>query len=202
MEQNIKPDKKYLKVSFWIHLTVMFLLVLVTVIINVIINPAGNDSNAVNIIWLICFGLNIILWIIVFPLIRWWIKNLSYSIGEERITIYKGIIIKTQQNIPYRAITDFALKRGPYDRILGIGSIKIQTAGQTSNPTGYEGSLSGLIDYENMMAELRAKIKALHPVSEALTVSEPSGSADKDVLSHVLAEVRRIREMMEKKKDF
>lgn len=199
MEQNFKPDRKYLRESFWIHLTATVSLILLTGIIHLIVNIAGGDPRAISIIWFIAFGLILVTWIIVFPLVQWWIKKLSYFIGEERITIHKGIIIKTQQNIPYRAITDFALQRGPYDRILGIGSIKIQTAGQSRNPTGYEGSLSGLVDYENLMTELRAKIKLFHPVSDSLTLREPTSSTDKDVLSHVLAEVRRIREMMEKK---
>ena len=199
MEKLLKPDRKYFIASLWIHLTASISLILLTGIIHLIISLVSGDRNAISIIWLISIGIILITWIIVFPLVQLWIKKLSYNISEDRITLFKGIITKTQQNIPYRAITDFALQRGPYDRILGIGSIKIQTAGQSRNPTGYEGNLSGLIDFDNLMIELRAKIKVLHPVSEALTVNEPTGSASNDVLGHVLAEVRRIREMMEKK---
>ena len=55
---------------------------------------------------------------------------------------------KIQQNIPYRAITDYILHRSIYDRMLGLASIRIQTAGQIQTPTGYEGNLAGLPNWD------------------------------------------------------
>ncbi len=199
MEKSLKPDRKFFIASRWIHLTVFATLIISAAIINLIIHLAEGDPQAANIIWLVCLGLSLILWIIVFPLVQLWIRMLSYHIGDERITICKGIIIKTQQNIPYRAVTDFALKRGPYDRILGIGSIKIQTAGQSHHATGYEGSLSGILDFDDLIIELRDKIKVLHPASEALTTSEPAKISDDNILKQILEEIREIHKLIDKK---
>ncbi|NOZ47034.1 MAG: PH domain-containing protein [Chlorobi bacterium] len=199
MEKQLKPDRKYFIATTWIHLTIFVAIILLTAIINLTINLSGGDSQAVKVIWILCIALCAILWIIIYPLVRLWLNNLSYHIEEDRITVHKGIIVKTQQNIPYRAITDFALKRGFYDRILGIGTINIQTAGQSRNATGYEGSLSGLINFEQILAELRAKIKVLHPVSASTTLNEGKIMTDNIILNQLLEEVKQIREIIAKK---
>ncbi len=128
-----------------------------------------------------------------------WIRNLSYRIEEDRITIFKGILTKVQQNIPYRAVTDFALKRTLFDRMLGIGAICIQTAGQTQNPSGYEGKLAGLIDFDQLHHELRGKLKQLHPIGEAVATAEPVRIDDANLLSQILVELQKIRKSIENK---
>ena len=140
-------------------------------------------SIVLSIIWIIA---QVIIWAISIPIIKLWIKNLAYVIQDDRVTIHKGILTKTQQNIPYRSVTDFALKRTIYDRLLGLGSINIQ------------GSLIGLIDYENLHSELKEKLKKLHPVSESTTTSEPVRKTDESVLIQMLEELKKIRRNLEK----
>ena len=117
----------------------------------------------------------------------------------ERITIYKGILTKVQQNIPYRAITDFILHRSLYDRFLNIGSIRIQTAGQSKTVTGYEGQLSGLAQWEDLHQQLRGKIKNLHPFADATAVAEKAAPVSTDNrLGEILEELKAIRKVLEK----
>ena len=103
-----------------------------------------------------------------------------------------------EQNIPYRSITDFVLKRGPFDRYLGIGTIQVQTAGQSQTATGYEGCLSGLLDYDGIHGDLRDKLKSLHPVSESTTTSEPINLSNENVLTQILEELKKIRKNTER----
>ncbi len=131
-------------------------------------------------------------------MIHLWIKNLQYIIHTDRVTIHKGILTKKKQNIPYRSVTDFILKRGPIDRVLGIGSIQIQTAGQSVSSTGYEGCLSGLLEFDSLHADLREKIKSLHPVSETPTNSESTEIIDNNILSQILDELKAIKENTQK----
>ena len=199
MENAIKPDKKYQTAQLLILSVLSSLIIIGAVVLNIIIYlEAGSDSDGIMVIWLLCLGLISIMWIVSFPLIHLWIKNLSYFIHDDRITIKSGIITKKEQNIPYRSITDFVLARGPFDRILGIGTIKIQTAGQSTSATGYEGSLSGLLDYEPLHADLREKLKYLHPISESITTSESVKQSDDSVLVQILEELKEIRRNTEK----
>ena len=199
MENAIKPDKKYQNAQLLILSVLSSLIIIGAVVLNIIIYlETGSDSDGIMVIWLLCLGLISIMWIVSFPLIYLWIKNLSYCIHDDRITIQSGIITKKEQNIPYRSITDFVLTRGPFDRILGIGTIKIQTAGQSTSATGYEGSLSGLLDYEPLHADLREKLKSLHPISESITTSESVKQSDDSVLVQILEELKEIRRNTEK----
>ena len=141
MDNSIKPDRQFYTKCTWILLTTSATILLLTAIIHLIISLSSGNTEAIIVIWVVSIGLILLMWIISYPLIRLWIKNLSYLIFDDRVTIHKGILTKTQQNIPFRAITDFALERTIFDRILKIGSIKIQTAGQSASPTGYEGKL-------------------------------------------------------------
>ena len=129
-----------------------------------------------------------------------WVKNLKYFIESDRIRIHKGILTKIQQNIPYRAITDFQLHRSLYDRFLGIGSIRIQTAGQTQTPTGYEGNLAGLVDWNDQMIELRKFVKKFHgEYKDNEPINDPKLYSQGDVFEKMLYELKEIKTLLSKK---
>ncbi len=199
---EIKPDKNLITKQWFVLLTVSFFSALFGLILQLLIplDPNVTAGEVAIILWPIIVGVIILMWAIASPLVILWVKNLSYSLEEERITIKKGILTKVQQNIPYRAITDFLLNRSLYDRWLKIGTIRIQTAGQSRTPTGYEGQLSGLVDWDGLHQQLRAKIKKLHLVAESTTTAENISPATGDnKLDAILAELRAIRKELESK---
>ncbi len=198
---QIKPHRKLLVKQWLILLTLTLLLAIVGLILQLTLpHIEGVTSNQVAaVLWPIALGLILIMWAISAPIVALWIRNLAYVIEEDRITIYKGILTKIQQNIPYRAITDFMLHRSLYDRFLGIGAIRIQTAGQTQTVTGYEGQLAGLLQWDDLLQQLREKVKRLHPVAESVTVAEPVAQlVSDDRLQQILLELQSIRKMLEK----
>jgi uncharacterized membrane protein YdbT with pleckstrin-like domain len=163
------------------------------VIIHFIIMLASGDLNAIYAVWTIGILCLLLMWIFSTLIAYLWIKNLEYIIREDRVNIHMGILTKTQKNIPFRAITDFVLVRTLYDRMLGIGSLKIQTAGQSTQPSGYEGKLGGLMDYEKWHSELRSRIQSLHPVAQSLTTAESERSTDREILEQILDELKAIK---------
>ena len=199
---EIKPHKKLITKQWWILLTISVFIVISGIVLQVLISLEDDvtSGEVAVILWPVVFGTLILMWVIAAPIIVLWIHNLSYRIEDDRVTIHKGILTKMQQNIPYRAITDFVLHRSLYDRFLGIGSICIQTAGQTQTATGYEGKMAGLIDFQDMHQQLRDTLKTLHPRAEAVTVAEkvPSFSGE-DKLELILEELKAIRHVLEKK---
>ena len=154
MTTSLRPDKLYFKKQIYI-------LLLVTVIVYIFFIPfclimiAENDSGYFVLIlgsigWLVlCF------FILFFS--KLWINNLSYIVKDSSLTIYKGIFTKIEQNIPDNKVTDFVLYRDLFDRFLGMGSIKVQTAG-ASGQSGFEGVLNGILDYEKVHSNLREKL--------------------------------------------
>lgn len=199
---EIKPDKKLLTKQCLVLLTISVFLVFIAIALQFLIplEEGVTSSQVAIILWPITIGIILLLWAISAPIIALWIKNLAYYIEDDRITIFKGILTKQQQNIPYRAITDFILRRSLYDRFLSIGSIRIQTAGQSRNATGYEGQLSGLVHWEDLHQQLRSKLKILHPIAEATAVAESvSVLSSDDKLQQILEELKAIRKVLENK---
>ena len=199
---EIKPHKSLLVKQWLVLLTISIFFISVGVVLQFLIPlKEGVASGQLTFfIWLPTIGIILLMWGISAPIIILWVKNLTYYIEDDRITIFKGILTKQQQNIPYRAITDFILRRSLYDRFLSIGSIRIQTAGQARTATGYEGQLSGLVQWEDLHQQLRSKLKILHPIAEATTVAEsvtPLSSDDK--LQQVVEELKAIRKALENK---
>ncbi len=197
---EVKPDARLLTKQWFSLLTFSFFVLLLGIVLQLLIPLSPNNAagEVAVILWPITGGIIFVTWIISVPLVRLWIRNLTYFIEEDRITIHKGIVSKVQQNIPFRAVTDFRLYRSLYDRFLGIGTIQIQTAGQSHSVTGFEGQLSGLIQFDDLLQLLRKKLEALHPVSQGLTVTEPvSAPSDGDTLHLILEELRAIRKALE-----
>ena len=198
MENTIKPHKKYWTAQILILATISVITLISAGILHLIINYSNPDPESTLVLWAICCGANLVMWVISYPIIHLWIINLTYIVRDDRITILSGILTKKEQNIPYRSITDFVLKRGPFDRYLKIGTIQVQTAGQSQTASGYEGCLSGILDYNSVHGDLRDKLKSLHPVSESTTTSEPINLSNENVLTQILEELKKIRKNTEK----
>ena len=198
MENTIKPDRKYWTAQLLILALISGITLISVGVLHLIINYSNPDPESILVLWAVCCGANLLMWVISYPIIHLWTKNLTYIVRDDRITILSGILTKKEQNIPYRSITDFVLKRGPFDRYLGIGNIQVQTAGQSKTATGYEGSLSGLLDYKTIHGDLRDKLKSLHPISESTTTSEPVIKSGENVLIKILEELKEIKMNTEK----
>ncbi len=199
---EIRPHKSLLVKQWLVLLTVSFSVALIGLALQLLIPLKENvtSSQVASVLWPVTVGVILAIWVVSVPIIILWIKNLSYYIEEDRISIHKGILTKVQQNIPYRSITDFILHRTLFDRFLSIGALRIQTAGQSKSVTGYEGQLSGLVHLEDLHERLRRKLRRLHPISDSTTVvdtSTPPGSQPQ--LQQILEELKAIRRVLETK---
>lgn len=193
---KLRPDiGKLMWREIYTLLTISISIILGTLIIQglvVNLDPDVNNAQFVKFVWSWVAGFIIVFWVFVPWLIYFWIINLQYSIEDERLVINKGIITKKNVSIPYSAITDFTLSRSLYERWLEIGTILIQTAGQSTQPSGYEGKLEGLVECDSIHTALRAKVKAFRGVKEEKPELEASTEVDVGILQEILDEVRRI----------
>lgn len=197
---SLKPDRKLLTKQFYVLITISVFHLILGALLQILI-PLGKASpeQVAIIVWPITLGLLVLMWIISVPIIFLWVKNLEFFIEEERIRIHKGILTKIQQNIPYRAVTDFQLHRSLYDRFLGISSIRIQTAGQTQSPTGYEGNIAGVVNWNDLMLELRTRLKRFHGEAVEESKNAADSSDQKDVFEKMLIELQNIRKVLEQR---
>jgi uncharacterized membrane protein YdbT with pleckstrin-like domain len=97
-------------------------------------------------------------------------------------------------------VTNMTVKQGLIDRLLGLGTLEIQTAGMSGTSTA-EQSLAGLENaqqvYEIVAGHLRRFRGAMSPTAaEDEGIDIPAGSDE--VLAEILAELRAIRQTLEK----
>ena len=201
MQNTIRPHRKLYTKQYLILLTLSVFLVLLASLLQLLLplDKSVNPKELAAILWPITAGVVAFKWLLFAPILTLWVKNLKYVVEEDRIIIFQGILTKVQKNIPHRAVTDFVLHRSLYDRFLGIASIRIQTAGQTQTPTGYEGNMAGLIEWDELHQSLRRIVRTLHPVSGSLGVAEKSPAVSEDeLLKQILDELKSIRKAVEK----
>lgn len=121
-------------------------------------------------------------------------RSIRYELMEDEAIVHVGIITKSVKHVPYRTVTNIEIKRDPFDRMLGLGTLKIQTAG-FSGKQGAEESMAGLPDpqavYDQVVAKLRRHRGALAP-TQTEELAE-SSAADGRVLNEILDEIRAIR---------
>ncbi|MBU1097444.1 MAG: PH domain-containing protein [Bacteroidetes bacterium] len=196
---SFKPDTKLKFKYLLIFLSVMIFELFIGILLQIFIPIGGKHSSTevAIILWPIIAGSALLLLIIALPISILWINNLNYSIDLERISIHKGIITKIQQNIPYYAITDFILQRSLFDRFLGIASIRIQTAGQSTTPTGYEGNLAGIKEWNQLLNELRARLNK--ESANTIKTNDMSINSSDDKLSDIISELKEIKELLRKR---
>ena len=185
METALKPNKLYFKKH-------IYFILLLSILVDIFFIPfclfiLGEKNNGSLVLMYGCIGWVILCAVILF-FSKLWINNLTYIIKDQNIRIYQGIFTKVEQNIPNRKVTDFILHRDLLDRFLGLGSIKVQTAGG-SGEMGYEGILNGILEYEEVHKNLRDKLVNTQTSHETVQINENSNDV---VLNEILSELKDI----------
>ena len=144
--------------------------------------------------------------------IPFYIRNFEYSVISKtgttmpEIYVKKGLVNVTKKHVPFRTITNIASRAGPIDRLLGIGTVEIETAGYSGGAQGGrspEEKLEGITFYEEVrdfiLQELRrfrdpyvTGTEFVHPRDEP--VPRLSDSLDDEIL----ITLREIRNVLEK----
>ncbi|MFW9887500.1 MAG: PH domain-containing protein [Candidatus Thorarchaeota archaeon] len=155
---------------------------------------------AINMVWALPAS---ILW-------YFYVARIEYSILAEsgdvmpEIYVRKGIITVTEKHVPFRTITNISSKAGPLDRLFGIGTVEIQTAGYsggTQPGKQAEERLEGLHMFESVrdfvLRELRRYTGQYVTGTEVIAPSDqPVPRLDDTLQDEILITLRQIRDKM------
>jgi len=193
------PSIKYLSKSR-LSITIVALLILVGGVLLGWLMSFDRDIGASGamIVFIVTAIADAIWWVPAMLLTGPYYRSLSYEIQDDEVIVHAGILTKSVKHVPYRTVTNLTVKRDILDRwLFDLGTLNIQTAGM-SGQTGAEERLVGLPNvqevYEIVVTELRRFRGGMAP-----TAAEVEGEpAVADALSAILAEVRAIRQALEK----
>lgn len=154
----------------------------------------------------------IIIWAIMFY------NRYMFRIGEDAVYINRGILWKRNVVIPYERIQHTSVTRGPVDMLLGLHILNLFTAGTGSVGARFggvasafaaEGSIPGLGDPKPFQDAIMSKVHALRgdglgapsprPREPIASTSEKVIPAQSTTQDEMLKELRKIREILEKK---
>ena len=197
----MKPDLKYLFRMRLIFTVVALAIVAGGVMFGVLLGVTGElRPGGVLVLVLVNAALAGLWWLVTMILSGPYYRSLRYEVQDDEIVVNVGIWTKSVKHVPYRTVTNMQVKRDVVDRLLGIGTLNIQTAGM-SGQKGAEERLVGLSDvqqvYERVAEELRRFRGGMAP-TQADVEAEP-GVALPEGLGALLEEVRAIRKSLEER---
>jgi uncharacterized membrane protein YdbT with pleckstrin-like domain len=200
--QTVQPDPKYLLRMRLIASIVVLAIIAGAILLGLILGITGEIRlRGMTVLFFVTIVLNGLWWLVAVILTGPYYRSLRYEIQDDEVIVHVGIWTKSVKHVPYRTVTNVQVKRDVVDRLLGTGTLNIQTAGM-SGQTGAEERLVGLADVQQVYAlvatELRRFRGGMAPtqadVEEEPSIALPEG------LGQILAEVRAIRKSLEDRK--
>ena len=169
--------------------------------INLWIGPVSLWTTVSNLVWLIPALIFIPFY---FQSIEYSVKTVS---GETMPEVYvkQGIVTVSEKHVPFRTITNVSSRAGPFDRVFGIGSVHIETAGYSgSHQTGPEIKLEGIVFYEEIrdfiINELRKFREPYVTGTEVVRPFEEPVPRMEGLDDEILITLREIRDLLREKR--
>jgi putative membrane protein len=79
-------------------------------------------------LWTVFFVAFVIIYALILIYSALWRSTYSFSFLPDYIVTKKGVIAKTENHLPYRAVQDVSVSQGIIERMLGIATVKIENA--------------------------------------------------------------------------
>jgi len=196
--QTFTPHPQH-KLKMRLVMTIIACLVMLGVLlISIPISIENNGIRTALIMIAICFGLDVLWWVPAMVLVEPYYRSLSYEIQDDQVVMRVGLATKSVKHVPYRTVTNITVKQDLIDRLLGLGTLEIQTAGMSGTNTA-EQSLAGLEDAQQVYEMVAARLQRFRGAM-APTATEEAGTAGgaEAILGEILSELRAIRTKMEK----
>ncbi len=89
--------------------------------------PAGRFA-AIERLALAVLGIALLMWWLMYPVLVW--QTTAYEITTRRMRLRDGILTRHGRDIPLSRITDVSFRKGILDRLLGCGTLVVESAGE------------------------------------------------------------------------
>jgi len=124
-----------------------------------------------------------------------YLRRMRCTLKERTLQVEKGIFNRVEKTVPLEKITDLGLQQGPIMRYLGIESLSVETAGQSSQ--GALLKLMGVVDTRSFRdAVLAQRDKMMAAKAEEgqtpLQVSPGGSGPSSDLLVEIRDALHRI----------
>jgi len=119
--------------------------------------PGGKDA-AVERLAAAVLAVVLLMWWLIYPLLRW--RTTRYELTTRRMRLRTGVVARNGSDIPLSRITDVSFRKSLLDRLLGCGTLVVESAGehaeivlrQVPHVERVSATLFQLVEYERLRA--------------------------------------------------
>lgn len=94
--------------------------------------PAG-PAHRIGQYAVLVVDLGLLLWLSVWPFLTWWTTN--FVLTNRRIVMRTGVLARTGRDVPLHRINDVSFNHSFVERLLGCGTLVIESAGERGQLT-------------------------------------------------------------------
>jgi uncharacterized membrane protein YdbT with pleckstrin-like domain len=89
--------------------------------------PGGRDA-AIERLAAAVLAVVLLMWWLISPLLRW--RTTRYELTTRRMRLRTGVVARNGSDIPLSRITDVSFRKSLLDRLLGCGTLVVESAGE------------------------------------------------------------------------
>ena len=101
----------------------------------------------------------LLMWWLMYPILAW--RTTAYELTTRRLRLRDGIVTRNGRDIPLSRITDVSFRKGVLDRLLGCGTLVVESAGEHGELT-----LTEIPHVERLGIEFLAACKGEHALRQ------------------------------------
>src|SRR6202012_534632 len=101
--------------------------IVAALLVGEVVIPGGRDA-AVERLAAAVLAIVLLMWWLIYPLLRW--RTTRYELTTRRMRLRTGVVARNGSDIPLSRITDVSFRKSPLDRLLGSGTLVVESAGE------------------------------------------------------------------------
>jgi uncharacterized membrane protein YdbT with pleckstrin-like domain len=101
--------------------------IVAALVVGEVVIPGGRDA-AVERLAAAVLAIVLLMWWLIYPLLRW--RTTRYELTTRRMRLRTGVVARNGSDIPLSRITDVSFRKSPLDRLLGCGTLVVESAGE------------------------------------------------------------------------
>jgi len=101
--------------------------IVAALLVGEVLIPAGRGA-AIERLAAAVVAVVLLMWWLTYPLLKW--RTTRYELTTRRMRLRTGVVARNGSDIPLSRITDVSFRKSPLDRLLGCGTLVVESAGE------------------------------------------------------------------------
>jgi membrane protein YdbS with pleckstrin-like domain len=101
--------------------------IVAALLVGEVLIPGGREA-AIERLAAAVLAIVLLMWWLTYPLLKW--RTTRYELTTRRMRLRTGVVARNGSDIPLSRITDVSFRKSPLDRLLGCGTLVVESAGE------------------------------------------------------------------------